>query len=217
MAATQRQVNDPERHYSTHRSRPGGRSARRRFVALLTLLVLIACAVVIVPLVRRAIEHFQLPLHYSSIIRQQASEKHLDPALIAAVIYAETRFRPRTSPTGAKGLMQIEPTTAKFLAHRSGGYAFNVDDLGTPQVNIAYGTYYLRYLMNTFGGSKVLALAAYNGGETNVAGWLASARAKHVRFTIGDIPISQTRAYVTEVLNKQRAYRTKYAVALGYG
>ncbi len=84
------------------------------------------------PLVRRAIQHFELPLQYASIIREQAAAKHLDPALIAAVIYAETRFRPRTSPTGAEGLMQIEPATAKFLAHRSGGYAFNVTDLGTP-------------------------------------------------------------------------------------
>lgn len=189
---------------------------RRRLGALLTLVVLGVGVVLLAPLVNRAIQHFELPLAYSSIIREEAAAKHVDPALIAAVIYAETRFRPRTSPTGAEGLMQIEPATARFLAHRSGGYAFQVADLGAPQVNIAYGTYYLRYLLNAYRGSKVLALAAYNGGETNVDNWLTAARAEHRRLTINSIPIAQTRAYVGEVLNKQRAYRTHYARQLGY-
>jgi soluble lytic murein transglycosylase len=216
MAATQRPVGYSTQRYPTRSGRHGPRPRRRRITALLLLALVVVCAVVLVPLGRRAIEHFQLPLQYATIIREQAAQKHLDPALIAAVIYAETRFRPRTSPTGAEGLMQIEPTTAQFLAHRSGGYLFNVTDLGTPQVNISYGSYYLRYLMNEYDGSKVLALAAYNGGETNVNSWLASARAQHQHFTIGDIPIKQTRAYVSEVLSKQRAYRSKYAHALGY-
>lgn len=199
-----------------YHGRTSARARRRRVMALGTLVVLAVGAVLLVPLVRRAIEHFELPLQYASIIREQAAEKHLDPALIAAVIYAETRFRPRTSPTGAEGLMQIEPATARFLARRSRGYAFTTADLGTPTVNISYGSYYLRYLLNVFGGSKVLALAAYNGGETNVAAWLASARAEHVHFTIKAIPIEQTRAYVREVLTKQRDYRQKYAAQLGY-
>ncbi len=63
------------------------------------------------PLFQRAIRDLELPLAYASIIRQQAAEKHLDPALVAAVIYAETKFDARTSPTGAEGLMQIEPAT----------------------------------------------------------------------------------------------------------
>lgn len=189
----------------------------RRIRALLALAVLVVGVIMVLPLAKRAIEHFELPLQYASIIRRQAADKHVDPALIAAVIYAETRYRPRTSPTGAEGLMQIEPATAKFLAHRSHGYAFNVSDLGTPSVNIAYGTYYLRYLLNLYEGSKVLALAAYNGGETNVDNWLASAHAHHRRLTINAIPIAQTRAYVSEVLSKQRAYRSHYARQLGYG
>jgi soluble lytic murein transglycosylase len=62
----------------------------------------------------------------------------------------------------------------------------------------------------------VLALAAYNGGETNVDNWLASARTQHHSLTINDIPLAQTRAYVSEVLSKQRAYRAHYAHQLGY-
>ncbi|MGH2843378.1 MAG: lytic transglycosylase domain-containing protein [Solirubrobacteraceae bacterium] len=179
-----------------------------------------AVAVVVIlalPLAKRAVEHFSLPLQYAPIIRRQAAQKHLDPALIAAVIYAETRFDPRTSPTGAEGLMQIEPATAQFLAERSGGVDFQVADLSSPQVNIAYGSYYLRYLLNLYRGNLVLALAAYNGGETNVAGWVADARRDRRRFTLADIRIPQTRAYVSEVLSKRRAYRTSYASQLGYG
>ena len=69
--------------------------------------------------------------------------------------------------------MQILPQTAVFLAHRSGATTFTIADLATPQVNIAYGSYYLRYLLDHYGGSKMLALAAYNGGEANVDRWVA--------------------------------------------
>ena len=78
-------------------------------------------AVLLEPTVKRIVRDLTLPLDDVAVIREQAREKHLDPALIAAVIYAETKFDARTSPTGAIGLMQIEPATAEFLAHRSGG------------------------------------------------------------------------------------------------
>ena len=188
----------------------------RRLLALLALAGIVVAVVVALPLVKRAIQHFTLPLQYATIIRQQAHAKRLDPALVAAVIYAETRFRPRTSPAGARGLMQIEPQTATFLARRSGATTFTVADLGTPQVNIAYGSYYLRYLLNVYDGHVVMALAAYNAGETNVDRWVTSVQAAHKSFKVADIPIAQTRLYVLEVLNKQRAYRSHYATELGY-
>jgi len=196
----------------------GGRGyARHRYRAVLGVLLLGAVLILLVPLARRVIQHFSLPLQYASIIRYQAHSEHLDPALIAAVIYSETRFRPRTSPAGARGLMQVEPATAAFLAKRSGGTAFTTADLGTPRVNIAYGSYYLRYLLNLYRGNMVMALAAYNGGETNVDAWVSSVERTGRRFTVADIPLAQTRAYVMEVLSKQKAYRAKYARALGYG
>ena len=221
MGVTHGPVNRERRNYSTYRSgsRDHGRRRRvlrRRLGALLTLAVLVVGGILLVPLAKRAIEHFELPLQYASIIRQQAAAQHVDPALIAAVIYAETRFEPRTSSAGAEGLMQLEPATARFLAHHTNGYAFRVSDLASPQVNITYGTYYLRYLLNIYKGNKVLALAAYNGGETNVDNWLAEAQAQHHRLRIRDIPLAQTRGYVAEVLTKQRDYRTNYARQLGY-
>jgi soluble lytic murein transglycosylase len=168
------------------------------------------------PLFRKAVNELTLPLAYSNVIRQQAAEKHLDPALIAAVIYAETKFDPRPSSAGAEGLMQLLPQTAEFLAQRSGATTFTVADLGTPQVNIAYGSYYLRYLLNQYGDQEMLALAAYNGGETNVDRWLARARAEGTQLTVAQIPFPETRAYVERVLQAQQEYRHTYAAQLGY-
>jgi soluble lytic murein transglycosylase len=190
---------------------------RRRAVAVLGgLAVLVIAIVAALPTVKKAVQEFTLPLQHQDIIRQQAADKHLDPALIAAVIYAETKFDPRTSAAGAEGLMQILPQTAEFLARKSGATTFTTADLGTPQVNIAYGSYYLRYLLDEYGGKLVPAIAAYNGGEANVSRWLAEARARGRRFTIGSIPFPETRAYVERVLQARKDYRHTYATQLGY-
>jgi soluble lytic murein transglycosylase len=167
------------------------------------------------PWFQKAIRDLGLPLHYSAIIKQQAGAKQLDPALVAAVIYAETGFDARTSPAGAVGLMQIEPATAEALARQSGATTFRVSDLGTPAVNIAYGSYYLRELLKTFGGDETAALAAYNGGETNVGRWIARAHAAGHRFGLDDIPFPATRAYVQKVLAAETQYRQKYPAQLG--
>ncbi len=199
---------------SARRRAPARR--RRRLLAILAIGVTAVAVVVAMPLFRKAVNEFTLPLSYQDVIRQQAAEKHLDPALIAAVIYAETKFDPRPSSAGAQGLMQILPQTAEFLARRSGATTFRLSDLATPQVNIAYGSYYLRFLLDHYGGSKVLALAAYNGGEANVDRWVADARQSGRHLTIDRIPFPETRAYVEKVLRTQREYRRSYASELGY-
>jgi soluble lytic murein transglycosylase len=156
-----------------------------------------------------------LPLSDASIIREQASAKHLDPALIAAVIYAESKFEPRPSPAGAQGLMQILPATAYFLAHLSGGYQFTASDLATPRINLAYGSYYLRYLLDHYSGNEMLAVAAYNGGLANVDRWLAQANATGRVLTASSIPFPETREYVRRVLAARRDYRATYPRELG--
>jgi soluble lytic murein transglycosylase len=180
------------------------------------LAAIVVAVVVSVPLVKKTVNEFSLPLTNADVIRQQAAQKHLDPALIAAVIYAETKFDPRASAAGAEGLMQIMPQTAEFLAHRSGATTFTTADLATPAVNIAYGSYYLRYLLNEYHGNTTLALAAYNGGESNVDRWIADARAEGHTLTAAEIPFPETRAYVSRVLSAERKYRSKYASQL-YG
>ncbi len=210
--------------YSARREAAQRKAARRRVAArrrrglfaVVAVAAAVAAAVLAMPLFQKAVTEFNLPLQHEDVIRQQAADKHLDPALIAGVIYAETKFDPRPSAAGAQGLMQILPQTAEFLAKRSGATTFTPADLATPEVNIAYGSYYLRYLLDQYDGHVVPALAAYNGGESNVNRWLADAHSRGHRLTIGNIPFPETQAYVRKVLKAQRDYRHTYASELGY-
>src|SRR3954449_3255746 len=190
---------------------------RRRIAAVFGAAVVAAMAFALVwPGFHHAVREIALPLRHEDIIRQQARDKGLDPALIAAVIYAESRFRDgQTSAAGAQGLMQITPATARMIARKAGGVAFTVRDLGTPQVNIAYGAWYLRYLMGRYAGNEAFALAAYNGGEGNVDRWIATAKERGEALTIKAIPFSETRTYVQRVRDAKRQYRQSYARELG--
>jgi soluble lytic murein transglycosylase len=162
-----------------------------------------------------AVREITLPLRHDDIIRQQASDKGLDAALIAAVIYEESRFRDQTSHAGARGLMQITPETADFIAQRSGGIRFRQEDLATPQINIAYGSWFLRYLIDHYDGNETLAIAAYNAGQTNVDGWVDRAGGPDGFDAAQDVPFPETRAYVNNVQERRDEYRDHYADDLG--
>jgi soluble lytic murein transglycosylase len=193
---------------------------RRRATALLVLALLIGGGVALAfatgagPL-GEAVREITLPLRHDDIIRQQAREKGLDPALIAAVIYEESKFRDQTSHAGARGLMQITPETARFIARRSGGTAFVEQDLATPQINIAYGAYYLRYLIDRYGGNETIAVAAYNAGETNVSNWVREAGGRGEFSAERHIPFPETREYVNGVLLHRKEYAEHYSAELG--
>jgi soluble lytic murein transglycosylase len=210
-------------HTATHRRAPARRAAarrrtilRRRALAVLGAIALVfGTLLLVLPLFHHAVQEITLPLRHEDIIRQQAREKGVDPALIAGVIYTESRFRDgQRSSAGALGLMQLTPATARYIARKSGGTQFVLDDLATPQVNIAYGTYYLRYLMRRYDGNETFALAAYNAGEGNVDRWITAARAHGRGLTIDAIPFAETRGYVSSVESAKRAYRHAYARAL---
>lgn len=183
---------------------------RRLGVGVLLLALLVAGLFVANGTFDRAAREITLPLRYDDIIRQQAREKNLDPALIAAVIFVESRFiAGRTSPAGAEGLMQITPETARDIARRSGGTRFTVADLDTPQINISYGSYLLRELLDRYDGDLAAALAAYNAGPGNADKWGGSS------LKAQDIPFPETRAYVEKVLRAQEDYRARYDKELG--
>src|SRR5213082_2006261 len=132
------------RRTTPRRSAARAHVIRRRVIAgVIAITTLGLAAVLLYPMLHHAVKEITLPLRHEDIIRQQAARKRLDPALLAAVIYAESKFNPRDSSTGAKGLMQIQPATARFIARRSGGTQFTVADLTDPQTNISYGSYYL--------------------------------------------------------------------------
>jgi soluble lytic murein transglycosylase len=199
------------------RRRPSRAQVARRRAILLLAAVLLALGVsVLVRPVDKAVHELALPLRHEDIIRQQAEDKDLDPSLIAGVIYVESRFRDQTSHAGAKGLMQLMPDTADYIARKSGGTQFEQGDLATPQVNIAYGSWYLRYLLDRYQGNRVLALAAYNAGEGKVDEWRRVAAGRGERFQVArHIPFPETRDYVGRVLDARRAYRREYADELG--
>jgi soluble lytic murein transglycosylase len=200
------------------RAPPRRRALLRRVGWLLAVVVVagVAVAAIVAPGVDKAVKEIALPLRHEDIIRQQAADKGLDPALIAGIIYTESRFRDQTSHAGAKGLMQLLPSTADDIARKSGGTAFVQGDLADPQVNISYGSFYLRYLIRRYGGNEVLAIAAYNAGEGKVDEWVFRARRRGEQFDhTRHIPFPETRHYVEQVLDMRARYREQYPRELG--
>jgi soluble lytic murein transglycosylase len=198
---------------SPARGRPSAPVRRRRRLALLAGILLLGGGAGLVlselDFIEDTIREVTLPLRHDDIIRQQAADKGVDAELIAAVIYAESRFVDQTSEAGARGLMQITPETAREIERMSGGQTFRVSDLADPDINIAYGTFYLDHLLDRYGRNEVAAVAAYNAGQTRVDEWGGADLA------VADIRFEETRAYVVEVLDKREQYRDHYADDLG--
>ena len=180
----------------------------RRLVFLLVLLAAAAAALAAVHAAMPApYARLWYPLRHEEIVIGHARNYELDPALVAAVIYEESRFRAdAVSPTGAIGLMQLQPDTAGGIATRTGGARFEVADLYDPEINVRYGCWYLRHLLQKYGDERH-ALAAYNAGQTNVDRWLARGEQ--------GIPFPETREYVANVLATRTIYRRAYADVLG--
>jgi soluble lytic murein transglycosylase len=210
-------ANARRRTRSRRASKAQVRAGRRRLAILLAAIVGVVLAVVLAARgpVENAVLEITLPLRHEDIIRQQAADKHVDAALIAAVCYQESKFQDRTSHAGARGVMQLLPSTADYIARKSGGTQFVHGDLADPQINIAYGSWYLRYLLDHYDGNERLAIAAYNAGETNVDRWVSKAGGPDEFKTDKDIPFAETREYVSSVEEKQDQYRQKYSRELG--
>lgn len=206
------------RRNNTRRSTRSQSFVRRRGFAFVVVIVIVgSLGYVVSQAAQKGYRELALPLRHDDIIRQQAKKKDLDPALIAAVIYQESRFRPRESSAGAQGLMQILPSTADFIATKSGGTKFTTEDLATPQVNISYGSWYLRYLLDQYDNDTLTALAAYNAGEGRVNEWLAESGKSGGSITDPDeIPFPETREYVKNVLKAREEYKREYARELSF-
>jgi len=149
------------------------------------------------------VDRIRYPLRYGQIVRGHAKNYDLDPALVAAVIYQESKFRADAkSSSGAIGLMQLRPDTAEGIAIRTGGSRFQVSDLYNPEINVRYGSWYLRHLLDKYGDEKD-ALAAYNAGQRNVDEWRAEGKG---------IQFPETRAYVDRVEHLKHVYARAYGL-----
>ena len=122
------------------------------------------------------------------------------------MIVQESKFDASAkSPTGAIGLMQLQPETAQGIAIRTGGSKFVVSDLYNPEINVRYGAWYLRHLLDKYGDERT-ALAAYNAGQENVDRWRAAGEG---------VQFPETRAYVSRVERLKGIYRRAYRTQLG--
>lgn len=151
------------------------------------------------------------PYDYQDTINFYADRYEVDRNLVASVILAESKFRQdATSVHGARGLMQIMPETASWIATQIEDDSFSVDKLYNVNMNIKYGTWYLSELQTEFEGNEVLALAAYNAGRGNVYEWVEK---YHWDINFKDytkIPFPETREYVKRVLENKKHYNKLY-------
>ena len=178
---------------------------------VLTLTALLGVLAGLVLYVRAAepswYHRLRYPLAYESIVRGHAENYRLEPDLLAAVIYQESKFDAEArSDAGAVGLMQLRPETARGIALRTGGSAFRVEDLTNPEINVRYGSWYLRHLLDKYDDEE-LALAAFNAGQGNVDSWREEGKG---------IAFAETRHYVERVRKLKGIYRDAYASELGY-
>jgi soluble lytic murein transglycosylase len=179
---------------------------KRVAAAGLALLVVVGFVLYVLETEPRWYERLRYPLRYEQIVVGHAENYRLEPQLLAAVIYQESKFdADAVSRSGAVGLMQLLPATAQGIADRTGGKGWHERDLLDPELNVRYGSWYLRHLLDRY-GEEELALAAYNAGQTNVDRWLA---------TGGGIRFSETRHYVDEVLENRDLYARAYPSELG--
>ena len=148
------------------------------------------------------------PFPYRETIERHAGEHRIDPLLVAAVMRVESGFNPRAvSAKGARGLMQLMPETAEWVAQQMGLEPFALDMLFDPEVNVALGVWYLADLWRLFDGNTVLVLAAYNGGRGNVRRWMNEGEWTGTIDELSEIPFPETRAFVRKVLSAYTIYR----------
>ena len=179
---------------------------RRIGIAVALVAVAAGAALVVLRADPEFVERIRYPLRYEQIVTSHARNYDLDPALLAAVIYTESKFDANAeSGAGAVGLMQLLPDTARGIAIRTGGTKFVVADLYVPELNVRYGSWYLRHLLDRYGDERT-ALAAYHAGQGNVDAW----RSRGV-----GIQFPETRSYVDKVERVKKVYATAYADELG--
>lgn len=151
------------------------------------------------------------PVEYEDLIRAYAQENGLEPAYVAAVILAESSYRPEAvSSADARGLMQIVPSTGEWIAGKL-DETFSEEALFDPATNIRYGCWYLGFLMDRYGGDMRCASAAYHQGQGTVDAWLRDPALSSDGRTLDRIDSSATEKYVDRILKYYEQYEKIYA------
>ena len=178
-----------------------------KYIRLLVAVLLIYAAVLNIPNLLKLL----YPIEHKEIIIKYGQMHKVDPLLLAALIKTESNFEPRAeSRKGAKGLMQITPSTGEWIAKIIGVNNFNEDMLFDPETNIMLGSWYIEHLTNYYKGSFELVFAAYNGGRGNVDKWLKDKNLSSDGFTLDIIPFSETKNYLKKLRKNYNIYKMIY-------
>lgn len=185
----------------------------RNFIVLLSVAAVIACTMYFtisnLGNARNMLEETAYPIKYSEQVEAAAQKYNLKREYIYAVMHTESRFNPNAeSRVGAKGLMQLMPDTFDWLA-RMRGETVSPSSYTDPDLNIDYGCYFLRYLIDKF-GSEETAAAAYNAGFNNVSKWLKDPNISPDGKTLTNIPFPETEKYVKKVEYAEKMYKKLY-------
>jgi soluble lytic murein transglycosylase len=178
-----------------------------RLAVILAVLSMLVSLVIGTPWVQRMLN----PIHFADLTTVYSRRHDLDPFLVAAIMRVESRYQPdAVSSKGARGLMQLMPDTGRWAAGRLGIEGYSDDLLFDPEINIRIGAWYLRQLLNQFEGNLAVALAAYNGGPSNVERWLSGGDWSGSINDLGQIPFGETARYVDRVSRAYQLYRRAY-------
>ena len=151
------------------------------------------------------------PTHYRDVLSKQAQIRKLDEPLVFGLVRQESRFlADARSSAGAKGLMQVMPATARWVARKIGMKGFRPSRVNRPEVNATLGAFYLKQMLDGFNGNPVLAAAAYNAGPGRARRW-CDTRPIEGAIYIETIPFTETRQYVKKVM----ANTVYYAAVMG--
>lgn len=155
--------------------------------------------------------NLMFPRLYWSQIQRVAAEQNIDPYLVLSVIRQESAFqRYALSRADARGLMQVIPSTGRELYRKLHGESLRSDQLFEPELNITLGTLYLTRLLRLYDGNLVLALASYNAGMGRVRQWRQKISERDWDEFVENIPFTETRGYVKNVLRNYHAYQKLY-------
>jgi soluble lytic murein transglycosylase len=179
----------------------------KRLVISSILAILAAFSIMNIPILEKVI----YPYPNQAIIEKYAKQYGVDPLFVVSVIREESKFLPQSeSHKGAKGLMQLMPSTAQSIAVSLGDKTYKAQDLLSPEKNIQYGTWYLASLQKVFANNTTLVTAAYNGGRGHVQEWIKSGQIDPNNIRLQDIPFKETQDYVGRVLKSYQKYIKLY-------
>jgi soluble lytic murein transglycosylase len=154
---------------------------------------------------------YLFPLPYRTVLVRHARAQDLDPHMVAALIRQESEFNPRArSRANALGLTQVLPGTGRQLARRVGLRRFSAATLYQPEPNLRIGTYYLRSLLDRWGGKWEETLASYNAGPSRAADWVTWAEFREPAEFVETVPFTETREYIQAVTRNASLYRQIY-------